>query len=325
MLRMRFLALACFAVFSIGSARAEAVASQQAPAASEPLNASAAPAILNGGSIVHTASTEDDGKPHIATPATDAVSGAATAAPDASTAEKPVVAVAKPAPDPDPTLKASIDLAQQTMVVSEYGSVKYSWPISSGTAEFPTPRGSFRPQWVAKMWYSRKYDNAPMPNAVFINGGVAVHATQHVSRLGTAASHGCIRLAPTNAKTFYNLVAKHGMKATRVSIYGTPKWRSPDIASRNDDTRQRRYAQREESSSNFWFWEKPKFKPASAYDPGFTKRQYRQAPRGTAYANAQVPKGAYYLADDGRRIYVQQRQQRRAYYRNGYAYGGGGW
>ena len=220
-------------------------------------------------------------------------------------------------------MTVKIDLAKQTMVVSEDGDVKYSWPISSGAEEFPTPRGTFRPQWVAKMWYSRKYDNAPMPNAVFISGGVAIHATQHVSSLGRPASHGCIRLAPGNAKTFYNLVGKHGLKMTRVSIYGNPKWRAPAVASR--DAPSRRYAARQQDSGS-WFSSPKQYRQVSAYDPGFTQRQYRQVyrpvPRGYYYAAA--PPRVYYQRRSNNRVVYVQRPQRRYYYNSsGYGYGGG--
>lgn len=136
-----------------------------------------------------------------------------------------------------PTLTASVDLARQTMTVSENGEVRYQWRISSGTSKFATPTGKFLPQWKSRMWYSKKYDNAPMPNAVFINGGVAVHGTYHTAALGTPASHGCIRLSTANAKTFYNLVERHGMMATRVNVHGQPKWRDDAIANRDDRRR----------------------------------------------------------------------------------------
>jgi lipoprotein-anchoring transpeptidase ErfK/SrfK len=44
------------------------------------------------------------------------------------------------------------------------------------------------------MWYSRKYDNSPMPYSVFFRGGYAVHGTSYVKQLGRPASHGCVRL-----------------------------------------------------------------------------------------------------------------------------------
>jgi lipoprotein-anchoring transpeptidase ErfK/SrfK len=69
-----------------------------------------------------------------------------------------------------------------------------------------------------RMWYSRKYDNAPMPNSVFFLGGYAVHGTPHIRSLGRPASHGCVRLHPENARTLYNLIADSGMGHARSVI-----------------------------------------------------------------------------------------------------------
>ena len=44
-----------------------------------------------------------------------------------------------------------------------------------------------------------------MPYAVFFTGGYAVHATEYTKRLGTPASHGCVRLSLENAQTFFSL------------------------------------------------------------------------------------------------------------------------
>ena len=51
-------------------------------------------------------------------------------------------------------------------------------------------------------------------------GGHAIHGSPHVRSLGTAVSHGCVRLAPDNAATLYALVQKAGMKNTRVTVTG---------------------------------------------------------------------------------------------------------
>lgn len=130
--------------------------------------------------------------------------------------EKPKVAA--PAP---PTLVVKINLSNQRMEVNANGVQIHSWPISSGRPGYETPRGTFRAQWAARMWYSRKYDMAPMPHAVFINGGVAIHATSAVGLLGRPASHGCIRLSPSNAATFFALAHKHGLRQTQVSVIGS--------------------------------------------------------------------------------------------------------
>jgi hypothetical protein len=72
------------------------------------------------------------------------------------------------------------------------------------------------------MWYSRQYDWTPMPYAVFFTRGVAFHGTDATSRLGKPASHGCIRLATSDAAQLFDLVHKHGFAQTSVIVHGTP-------------------------------------------------------------------------------------------------------
>ncbi len=138
----------------------------------------------------------------------------------------PVVAAPAVRKPTAPKLSVRIDLASQRLSLAYDGAPRETWAISSGRDGFETPRGVFRPKWSSKMWFSRKYDNAPMPHAVFFNGGVAVHATQSLGMLGRPASHGCIRLAPANAARFYALVHKYGYAATRIEVLGaTPATR----------------------------------------------------------------------------------------------------
>ena len=115
-------------------------------------------------------------------------------------------------------LEARIDLSSQTMVVKRNGKVKYRWKISSGRKGYTTPTGKWSAKWLSKHHRSRKYNNAPMPYAVFFHGGYAVHGTNAISRLGRPASHGCIRIHPENASKFYNLVERTGLRNTRVVI-----------------------------------------------------------------------------------------------------------
>ena len=73
-----------------------------------------------------------------------------------------------------------------------------------------------------KIWYSRQWDNAPMPHALFFTrDGHAIHGTLEVKRLGKPASHGCVRLSPKNAATLYALVEKTGLKNTQVVLAGS--------------------------------------------------------------------------------------------------------
>ncbi len=116
------------------------------------------------------------------------------------------------------TVEARVSLSSQRMYVSVNGVRKYTWAVSTGRSGYSTPTGSYRPQRLEKMWYSTKYDNAPMPHSVFFRGGYAIHGTNAVSRLGNRASHGCVRLAPGNAATLYSLISKYGMGNARVVI-----------------------------------------------------------------------------------------------------------
>ncbi|MGB8817840.1 MAG: L,D-transpeptidase [Rhizobiaceae bacterium] len=115
-------------------------------------------------------------------------------------------------------LVAHIDISSQTMTVSKYGFVLHRWKVSTGRKGYYTPTGQFRPQRMARMWYSRKYDNSPMPYSVFFNGGFAIHGTNYVKRLGTPASHGCVRLQTGNAAAFYAMVNQVGRKNVRIVI-----------------------------------------------------------------------------------------------------------
>ena len=100
-----------------------------------------------------------------------------------------------------------ISKSKQRMIVhSSEGS--YSWPVSTARRGYYTPTGVFYPYSLQPMHYSRKYDNAPMPHSIFFSGGYAIHGTPHVGNLGRPASHGCVRLSPSNAATLYGIVSR---------------------------------------------------------------------------------------------------------------------
>lgn len=122
------------------------------------------------------------------------------------------------APRLPPVVQVYVDISSQSMSVSVNGWHHASWRVSTGREGFYTPRGSFSVKRMAKTYYSRKYDNAPMPNSVFFYGGFAIHGTGHIKALGRPASHGCVRLAPSNAAALYALVQKHGASRTRITL-----------------------------------------------------------------------------------------------------------
>ena len=113
---------------------------------------------------------------------------------------------------------AKIDLSNQTMQVYVNGMRKYSWPVSTARSGYRTPTGSYKPTRMHKTYYSRKYNNSPMPYSIFFYGGYAIHGTNYVKSLGRPASHGCVRLHPSNAAALFSLVKRHGPGNTSIVI-----------------------------------------------------------------------------------------------------------
>jgi lipoprotein-anchoring transpeptidase ErfK/SrfK len=111
-----------------------------------------------------------------------------------------------------------VDRASQQMSVEVDGQARYSWPVSTGKRGFGTPAGTFRPQRMARTWFSRTYYNSPMPYSIFFHGGYAIHGTNYLTQLGGPASHGCVRLHPANAATLFSLVQREGASRTRIVI-----------------------------------------------------------------------------------------------------------
>lgn len=115
-------------------------------------------------------------------------------------------------------LEAKVSLSKQTMRVTMDGEPIYVWKVSTGKKGYETPTGSWTAGRRYELWKSKTYDNAPMPYAVFFTGGYAVHGTAAVGRLGSRASHGCVRLSTSNAKKFYDLVGEVGLGETAVTV-----------------------------------------------------------------------------------------------------------
>jgi lipoprotein-anchoring transpeptidase ErfK/SrfK len=115
-------------------------------------------------------------------------------------------------------LVVNISRAAQRMTVTRDGQPLYNWVISTGKAGYGTPGGVFRPQRMARSWFSRAYYNSPMPYSIFFYGGYAIHGTYAIRQLGGPASHGCVRLYPGNAATLFALVQREGMGRTTIVV-----------------------------------------------------------------------------------------------------------
>ena len=102
-----------------------------------------------------------------------------------------------------------ISLADQLAYLYRGNALMAVATISSGEPGRDTPTGIFSVLNKKTMHRSRKYDDAPMPFAQFIDQyGIALHAGHNP---GHPASHGCVRLP-----------AKFAAKLYQVTELGTP-------------------------------------------------------------------------------------------------------
>jgi lipoprotein-anchoring transpeptidase ErfK/SrfK len=116
----------------------------------------------------------------------------------------------------------TIDKNAQMMTVEVDGVERYHWPVSTGIPSHETPNGSFRTFRMEEDHFSKEFDDAPMPHSIFFTKiGHAIHGTDSEGRLGTPASHGCVRLSRANATRLYALVEQQGVLNTTVTLTGS--------------------------------------------------------------------------------------------------------
>ncbi len=117
-------------------------------------------------------------------------------------------------------LEITIDKSAQRMTVVVDGATRWRWPVSTGARGYDTPSGSYTAFRMEKDYFSKEWDDAPMPNSIFFTQrGHAIHGS-YDRRLGRPVSHGCVRLNPGNAAKLYSLVASRGVTNTKIVVTG---------------------------------------------------------------------------------------------------------
>ena len=147
-----------------------------------------------------------------------AVSGAALFAPDVSEAAKKV--------DGEPNIMVS--LADKQLHLRLGDSVVTSYYVAVGQDAYPTPTGDFtirkltwNPRWApppdadwAKNKTPKESGNPANPMKVvkifFKEPDYYIHGTGDVESLGSAASHGCLRMDPKDVAEVGRWVMEHG-------------------------------------------------------------------------------------------------------------------
>lgn len=119
-------------------------------------------------------------------------------------------------PTTDGTLTLDASLSSKTLTVRKDGEVVKKYDVAVGTDGYPTPTGDFsiqkvvwNPGWVPpdREWARRKTAKAPgqagnpmrIVKIFWREPDFYIHGTDDVGSLGSAASHGCLRMDPDEA------------------------------------------------------------------------------------------------------------------------------
>jgi L,D-transpeptidase catalytic domain len=215
----------------------------------------------------------------------------------------------------------TVDKNAQLMTVAVDGIERYHWPVSTGIPSYETPNGSFRTFRMEEDHYSKEFDDAPMPHSIFFTKiGHAIHGTDSEGRLGSPASHGCVRLSRANASTLYELVQREGVLNTTVTLTGSsqialarnPRSRSNTTVARRDPAQQ--YAPQYNAAGDPVVLTPQQLAPQVQADPdyiypadGSSDVARYPAPRGRRLYDAQAyPQPQYYDRDGYARQYAPQ-------------------
>jgi lipoprotein-anchoring transpeptidase ErfK/SrfK len=128
---------------------------------------------------------------------------------------------------PVASMRLLVDLSDRRLSVIENGKVVRTYGVAVGTRKHPTPTGRFwtgridwNPRWVPppREW-ARKYrpraagdPRNPMQGVkiYFREPWYFIHGTNAPGSIGTAASHGCLRMRAGDAKSLARRISKHG-------------------------------------------------------------------------------------------------------------------
>jgi hypothetical protein len=122
----------------------------------------------------------------------------------------------------------AIQLSSQTLVAYDGNTPVFATLVSSGKPDHDTPSGIFRIQQKhvsatmdAEAGVDEAYSIEDVPWTMYFSGGYALHAAFWHEGFGRTHSHGCVNLAPLDARWLFewtgpNLpVGFHGVNATR--------------------------------------------------------------------------------------------------------------
>jgi len=128
----------------------------------------------------------------------------------------------------DAPLELTANLSSRMLVARRGDSTLATYAVAIGQDNYPTPRGTFR---IRTMIWNPSW--RPPPNSPWAKGKTAkgpgepgnpmkvvkiffqepdyyIHGTGDVESLGSAASHGCLRMDPEEVASLAKLIMEHG-------------------------------------------------------------------------------------------------------------------
>jgi lipoprotein-anchoring transpeptidase ErfK/SrfK len=114
-------------------------------------------------------------------------------------------------------LSIVIDTNERTLTLMEADKVYKAFPCAVGKPETPTPVGEWTIVHKGGNWgdgFGDRWMGLDVPWGIF-----GIHGTNKPYSIGTAASHGCIRMFNEHVRLVYSLVEE----GTPVTIIGDPK------------------------------------------------------------------------------------------------------
>ena len=128
---------------------------------------------------------------------------------------------------PNAPLRLRASVSERMLYVSRGDSVIRMYDVAVGTDDYPTPKGAFRirkivwnPSWRPpdSKWAKDKTAKAPgdpenpmkVVKIFFKDPDYYLHGTDAEASLGSAASHGCLRMAPDEVAELAKMIMEHG-------------------------------------------------------------------------------------------------------------------
>jgi len=127
----------------------------------------------------------------------------------------------------DPPMSITVDLSERQLMVYKNGELTETYGVAVGRDDFPTPTGSFQtgkiewgPRWVppksdwARDEIPREAGDPENPmqgvKIYFQYPDYYIHGTNAPGSIGTAASHGCLRMNVGDAMALASEIEQYG-------------------------------------------------------------------------------------------------------------------